>query len=270
MTIKKFSKLVAALCMTLCVSTTTRAGNDQPPDADTLINKSIEAAGGKEAMLAIKSMSLKGTISMPAQKISGTVEVLRKADKSLLLAEIPGIGQIRSGIDGDIAYEHSDIMGSRLLSDDEKEKLLDGMDPQSQINHFNDLKDKTVIGPEQVGDNMAWVLSGITKKNDKETHWIDTKTFLTLKSDMSITVQMGKMRGVSEMSDYKTVDKITMPMTIKQTVGPASVVLEFTEVKINPEIDDAKFTLPDEVKKLVEQAKAAKTSTSQPATQAAP
>jgi hypothetical protein len=225
------------------------------PEPKALIEKSIESAGGREKLNAIKSMSIDGEISMPAQNINGTMQVYMKPDKASIVADLPGIGQIKSGINGDIAYEVSDIMGARLLSDDEKKQLLDGMNPDDQFDRYLDLKDAKVTGPEKVGESQAWKLTGKNESGDEESHWIDIKSYRALKSTMVMNHQMGKIPVQMSFSDYKEIDGIPFPSTITNTVGPATMVMKLKDVKINPEIDDAKFELPAEVKKLAERQK---------------
>ena len=246
------------ICAFAALTTLQVARADAPPVAPepkALIEKSIESAGGREKLSAIKSMSISGEISMPAQNINGTLQVHIKPEKASIIADLPGIGQIKSGIDGDIAYEVSDVMGARLLSEDEKKQLLDGMNPDDQFEKYLKLKDMKVTGPEKVDDSEAWKLTGTNESDDEESHWIDTKTYRALKSKMVINHQMGKMPVEIHFKDYKTIDGIPFPSTISNTVGPATMVMKLNDVKINPEIEDAKFTLPPEVKKLVEKQK---------------
>ena len=46
------------------------------PNARDVINKYIKAVGGREAILAHKSMHGTGTVSVPAQGMTGTLVVL--------------------------------------------------------------------------------------------------------------------------------------------------------------------------------------------------
>lgn len=244
-------------CAFVLTATQTALADAPPvaPEPKALIEKSIESAGGREKLNAIKSMSISGEITMPAQNINGTMQVYMKPDKAAIIADLPGIGQIKSGINGEIAYEVSDIMGARLLSDDEKKQLLDGMNPDDQFDRYLELKDAKVTGPEKVGESHAWKLTGKNQSGDEESHWIDTTSYRALKSTMVMNHQMGKIPVEMSFSDYKEIDGVPFPSTITNTVGPATMVMKLKDVKLNAEIDDAKFVLPPEVKKLAEKQK---------------
>jgi hypothetical protein len=69
---------------------------------------------------------------------------------------------------------------------------------------------------------------------------------------MVMNHQMGKIPVEMSFSDYKVIDGIPFPATITNTVGPATMVMKMKEVKLNAEIDDAKFVVPEEAKKLAE------------------
>ncbi len=50
------------------------------PDAREIINRHIKAVGGREAILAHKSMHADGTMSIPAQGISGPMELVQRRE----------------------------------------------------------------------------------------------------------------------------------------------------------------------------------------------
>jgi hypothetical protein len=54
----------------------------------------------------------------------------------------------------------------------------------------------------------------------------------------------GKMLGETYMDDYKVVDGVKIPHTLKHVNPAISWVIKFTEIKNNVEIDGAKFNKP--------------------------
>ncbi|MBC7783837.1 MAG: hypothetical protein H7144_08350 [Burkholderiales bacterium] len=250
-----FTRIALLPTLLLALFGTATARAESPPTTATptpadLVAKTIEAGGGREKALAVKSLSMKATMTLAAQNLAGSVEMLRKNDKALILIEMPGVGLMRYGIEGKLAYEQSDLMGVRLLAEAEKKQLTDGLDPQSQLDRLMKLTNPVVSGPEQIGGATAWKLTGKTDTGDPESHWIDTTSNQTVRSSIVIASVMGKMNATLDFADFKLVDGMTIPMTIKQSMGPMSAVITIKEIAINPEIDDEKFVLPDEVKKL--------------------
>lgn len=86
------------------------------PDARELINRHIKAVGGREAILAHKSMHATGTLSVPASGISGPMEIFGAAnpDRVIVKTTVAGIGEIMEGFDGSHGWSMSPMTGPML------------------------------------------------------------------------------------------------------------------------------------------------------------
>src|SRR5258706_16181008 len=72
------------------------------PDAREIINRHVKAIGGREAVLAHKSMHATGTLSIPSQGMSGPMEIFGAAnpDRVLVKTTVTGSGEAPEGFDG--------------------------------------------------------------------------------------------------------------------------------------------------------------------------
>lgn len=233
------------------------------PSVAVIIEKSTEAAGGKERLASIKSIEVSGTMTMPQQNVSGKFTLIKKPDRAVMSADIPGIGTITSGWLGDVVYQVSDVMGARLITGPEKEDLLRDLDMKQQFAPLEQLHDLHVVDEETVNGHATWKLVGKTPTGRDETHWIDQSNYMTWRTQMQVMTEMGLLDTTSDFSDYRTLDGLTIPYTTTQTVGPGTVILKLTDVQLNPTLADARFTLPPEVAKLVKK-QAATAPASQP------
>jgi hypothetical protein len=86
------------------------------PDAREIINRHIKAIGGREAILALKSMHATGTLAIPASGISGPMEIVQAPgpDRSLVKMTMPGIGEIMEGFDGSHGWSVNPMTGAML------------------------------------------------------------------------------------------------------------------------------------------------------------
>ena len=86
------------------------------PDAREIINRHIKAIGGREAILAHKSMHATGTLAVPASGISGPMEIFgaTNPDRVLVKTTVTGIGDITEGFDGSHAWSMSPMTGPML------------------------------------------------------------------------------------------------------------------------------------------------------------
>ena len=89
---------------------------DALPDAREIINRHIQAVGGRDAILAHKSMHAIGTLSVPASGIGGPVEIFGATapDRVVVKTTVTGIGEIAEGFDGSHAWSVSPMTGPML------------------------------------------------------------------------------------------------------------------------------------------------------------
>jgi len=239
-----------------------RADAPAAVDLKTIIEKSIEVSGGRAKLEAIKTLEITGVVSVPAAGIDGTFSLKKKPDRALMQIDLPNLGTIRMGWNHGTVYEQSDLTGSRLVTGGERDQLLRDLDPKQQFTRLESLKDLKIEGVETIGGSAAWKLVGKSESGADEINWIDQKTYLPTRMMMTVTTQMGPIKAIANLKDYKTFDGLPIPMTTEQEAAGNTMVLKVTDVKINPDLPDAQFGIPDEVQKLL--ARQAATQPSKP------
>jgi hypothetical protein len=215
------------------------------PTVDQIIEKYVEAMGGKAALEKITSRVTKGTFDLPAFGASGTWEAYAKApNKSISITDVPNFGLIRNGFDGTIAWEDNPQTGlneksgallvrAKLDSDFYREFKLKELYPKIVVKK----KDK-------VGEKDAYVVEATPDGASAETWYFDAATGLLLRADAEREGPNGPTVAQLYFEDYKDVDGIKFPYAIRQVLPEFSLSLKITEVKHNVEIEDAKFSKP--------------------------
>jgi zinc protease len=105
-------------------------------------------------------------------------------------------------------------------------------------------------GKEKVGDREAYVLIFKPKSGSAARQFIDAETYLPLKLMLSVDVPEmgGPVEQTSEFSDYREVDGVKIPFTVKVTSAIQSFTIALTKVEHNVKIDEALFSKPATVK----------------------
>ena len=105
------------------------------PDARELINRHVKAVGGREAILAHKSMHATGTLSVPASGISGPMEIFGAAAPTgcIVKTTVTGIGDIMEGFDGSHAWSMTPMTGPMLKVGKELEQTKLDADFYSEL-----------------------------------------------------------------------------------------------------------------------------------------
>ena len=101
------------------------AGQERPAQTVTpsettveqVLQRYIQACGGKEALERVTSRISRGTVEIPAAGVRGTFESYAQApNKVAVTIELPGLGTIQEGFDGAVAWVKDPFTGVREKS----------------------------------------------------------------------------------------------------------------------------------------------------------
>ena len=100
-----------------------------------------------------------------------------------------------------------------------------------------------LTGNETLGGWPTYVLDLTPKSGPRVRAWIDTGTFMLVRTSVQmVTPQPGEQ--VTEFADFRAVDGVMVPFSVKSTSGGQTVTAVLTGVKHNVEVDDASFVKP--------------------------
>jgi len=216
------------------------------PSADDILGKNINAIGGKEALEKITSRSMKGSFNLEAFGVADApVEMVAKApNKAATKIDITGFGVVNRVFDGSTGWASDPMSGLRELSGLELSQMKRGSDFYQELNFKKHYTKAEVKGKEKVGSYEAYVIEATPSEGGPETLYFDVNTNLLVRHDAEVESPQGKLLMKTYMEDYKVVDGVKIPHTVKQVNDAMTIVIKITEVKNNVEIDDAKFNKP--------------------------
>lgn len=255
---------IAALLL-IC---TVAMGQDKPkpegskkdlPSAAKLLDKHIEALGGKAALEKVRNRVAKGTFAIPAQGFKGTVTVyVAEPDKARTTVDITGIGKMESGRNGDIVWEVSAVMGARILEGQERAMQLREMDFKGILHWTKQYKSAETVGEAVVDGKPCYKIEMTPKEEDKPATWyIDKESHLLWRVDMSVQNAMGTYETENYLEDYKDVDGVKIPMKSRTVVAAVEMeqVITLESVEQNVDLPKGVFDLPEAIKELAAQKK---------------
>ena len=215
------------------------------PSADEILDKYVKAIGGKEANEKVTSRFMKGSFEMPAMGMNGTVEAYTQApNKSATVTEIAGFGKVQQVFDGKSAWEANPMSGLRELAGAELSAMKREADFYAELNYKKNFSKLEVKGKEKVGDSEAYVVLATPSEGKPDKMYFDTKTGLIIRRDSERETEQGTLATETYYEDYKDVEGVKVPMTMKITNPQFSFVIKMTEVKTNVKIEDSKFAKP--------------------------
>ncbi len=205
--------------------------------ADDVLKTYIEAIGGKEALTSVDDIKI--TMGMEMQGMELEINVWQKKPNKLYQETL---------MQGNVA--------SMQVFDGERGKIKSPMGEQEvEGEMLSHLKESASIFPElnYEADSVKLSLEGIEAVDGRDTY----KMVITKPSGNSATTFYGVEDGLkykevqqspqgavsTTYADYKTIEGIKFPMSMKQTMGPQSFDIETQKVEINSGIEDSRFAI---------------------------
>jgi hypothetical protein len=215
------------------------------PAADQVLEKYVQALGGRDAIMKLTTLTMKGSISNPSTGETGTVEIFMKSpNKRLALTNIYAEGLDERGYNGTAGWYLDPDEGPKDLSGDDLAAI------KSQAEFYRDLKFNAVYpqlssaGREMIGGRPANVLASARPDGTTEKFYFDADSGLLVRDDAPYVTDDGKSVVENVFEDYRDVDGVKRPYTIRQTSPDFDYVIKFTEIRSNAPIEDSKFEKP--------------------------
>jgi hypothetical protein len=221
------------------------------PDARDIINRHVKAIGGRAAVLSVKSMHGTGTLSVPANGMTGTIEVFSSAPNlQVIKISVGGIGDIAEGFDGSHGWSMNPMMGPTLKVGKELDQAkLDG-------DFYSELRDPktypTVKTLEKVtfDERPCYKVSLTRIDGSKDIDYYDVATGLRAGSELTRETPMGAITQTSVEGGYKKFGKILQATTVTQKAMGVEQRITLSTIEYD-NVDPSVFEPPAPIKALI-------------------
>jgi len=234
--------LGAALVALLATSASAQTVED-------IIEKSLKAQGGREALTTLKCVERKGEVDVDGAfgQMEGTVEECVVPGKKALRALDLAVFVQKDGFNGEVAWREG-MNGLQDLEGDEALQIKQSviLNPLLMIGQDGVKAEK--LDDEKIDDKDYYVLE--LKAEDRPA----IKLFIDKESDLfrRMTLvqnnpQFGEVEIVTESSDYEDFGPVKLPTKQKIALGEIlNIDTTYTETKVNGDIDETIFDKPKE------------------------
>jgi zinc protease len=214
--------------------------------AEQIIEKSIEASGGRKTIEAIWSSRTTCIVENTVQGMHIVAQIYAKApNKRLKVMNIEGFGEVVEGYDGRVGWREIPLQGVAEITGEELSSIKREAMLHAQLRWRDEYRQVRLKGREKVGDRETYAVEMTPVAGARETRYFDTQTFLMLQEDATSITPRGRMRIKLEFSDYRDVgDGVKVPFRTRQVMPMGEVITTVTEVRNNIEIDDSMFAKP--------------------------
>ncbi len=239
-------RTVLILAAAVALSTTARADEA----AVAVVKKAVEAHGGAKALTAVKAgdMSIKATLDVMGTDVEFAGEAAYSFPDKMsvtLAGEVMGqkiaIVQVVNGEKVKMTVNETAVPVEDNLKDELKQSVA-----EQQLGLIVPLLDKkytlTAETDEKVGDAEAFVVRASAKGLKDSKLFFDKKTHLLVRIQrQGLNSSGAEVDAVSDLSDYKKVDGVQSPTTVKVTHdGKAFMTMTISNVQYYDKPTEAK------------------------------
>lgn len=225
---------------------------DTLPDAREIINRHIQAVGGREAILGHKSMHALGTLSVPASGISGPVEVFGATDPDRIVVKttVTGIGDIAEGFDGSHAWSVSPMTGPMLKVGKELTQARLDADFYSELRDPKKYPVAKTIEKSDFEGRPCYKVSITRVDGSEDFDFYDAATGLRAGSINTRESPMGTITITSVEGGYKKFGNWMQATTHTQKISGIEQIITLTSVEYD-KVDPSVFEPPAAIKALI-------------------
>lgn len=222
------------------------------PSGRSLVDKFVQAVGGEAAYRAVDTMHATGTFEMPAQGVTGTIEVFSARPSNVRLrADIEGVGRIERGYDGKIGWSVNPIEGPSLLTGRQLRELIDDALFDGPLHPPDKITEVTTVGQTAFDGQAAYKVKVVFASGTEQFEYFGVESGLLIGTEGPREMPGGGLvPRISMLRDYKPFGALMQPTRLVQhTLGIEQVVTiatyEYNTVKASA------FTPPAEVLALI-------------------
>ncbi len=210
--------------------------------ADEIINKHLDAIGGKENWKKVNSIRQEGSVSIQGMEIPViTTTIHNKATKQ----EYSAMGMnVYSIITTEGGWSFNPMAGQAEPEAMGEDQLKYGRYQLDAQGEFIDYKEKghaiELLENEDVDGVSCFRLKLNRKEGTSSVFFVDPKSFYVIRNSSAVTAAGQTVELILNMSNFqKLPEGIVVPFTLENSQVPAP--LNITKVEVNGKIDEAIF-----------------------------
>jgi hypothetical protein len=228
------------------------AAQEALPQASAILDKYVEATGGRAAYEKLRSEVRTGSMEIVGKGITFKMTLYRAApSKSYMVLEVPGVGTVEEGTDGQVAWSRSALQGPRVKEGGERALALLAAAFNGDLRWRELFQSAETSGTEEVNGQPCYKVLVATKDGVQQTRYYDKKSGLLVKTNMIAKTQMGDIPTESLVSDYKPVDGILVAHKAVTKMLGQELTMTVESIKTNVQIEESRFQPPDDIKALI-------------------
>ncbi len=213
------------------------------PTADEILEKYLQAVGGREAVEKITSRVEKASLSVPGGP-EVPIDIFAKApDKRISMMHMRD-GDSITAFDGHHGWLSNPGRPARPMT--EQESNVAGLD--AQLHFAADVKQlftSFLVRPaEKIGDHDVYLVQATKEGRPPVRLYFDTESGLLVRMIRYAETPLGRNPSQVDFADYRVADGVKIPYRWTLARPGQRFTIQVSEVKQNVPVEDSQFAMP--------------------------
>lgn len=221
------------------------------PPARSVLDRHLEAIGGRDAVQGHDSTHAKGTFSIPASGISGTLDAYAaRPNRSLIKVTLGGLGDVTEAFDGKTGWSASPLTGPMLLEGRQLEEKRFDADYESELKSDTRYASITTVEKTQFDGRECYKVRLVRTTGGEDIEFYDVETGLKAGSITTRETPMGTVTATTIETDYRRFSRLLQATTIRSRVGGVEQVITITSIEYDT-VQPSVFDMPPDIEALL-------------------
>ncbi len=219
------------------------------PSARAVIDRYVEAIGGREAFLKKNSVLLKGKTEVAGKELGGAMTLATARPNKLFLSiDLAGI-PIRSGFDGTVGWQVNPLTGPSIMEGKELSDMARQADFFAILHEAKNFKSMENLGKVDFEGEECHKLKLVHTDGSEVTEFYSVKTGLQSGFTGTQESSFGPITATSVNHEHKQFGDLTLPSRVTQKMVGLSQTMIVESVEFDT-VPESTFALPPEIKAL--------------------
>ncbi|HEY0035638.1 MAG TPA: hypothetical protein VGB66_03060 [Longimicrobium sp.] len=220
------------------------------PTAEQVVARYVAAIGGEQAITAQQFRRVQIEMSMPAAGVTMTGEMMQaRPNKAVMNIEFPGLGSMRQGYDGQVAWSLNPVQGAKILEGKELADVLRQFDFDANMRFSHLFRSMETVGRGEMNGETCVNVRMVTQGGDEVLNCFADDDGLLVGAVVKTSTETGQTESTITFHDYREFGGLKMPTRTSMSASGQQIEMIVKSMSTDP-IDASVFELPAEIKAL--------------------
>jgi hypothetical protein len=242
-TIRSEAQTAAPVESSALAAASTQAATEKPiPGAQEILQRFVDATGGREVWSKFTTRWLKGIYQTEDASMFAAIEVFSKSpNRAFTKITFPNGLTVREVCDGKYAWVEDARGGIHEMTGAALESRIESSAFSNRADILQKMGMARVLGTGRVGAHSVYIVEFATEKKITSKLYFDTESGLAVRADDTLHRSDGDYLVETYMDDYRAVDGAYFPFRLRHVEKGNVFTIRVTQIKNNPPIDDTMF-----------------------------